>query len=681
MTLQVAAAQTAPDTWSFTVTGVTGPTFVIDYGDGSAPVTTPVHASGTTVVSHQYTHPGHQAYTVTVTAGRTPYASTLLELSMRYPGPAESMFAALATGPGDTSGNYEAGEEFTAQADGMVTALKFFRTSTATVTTRRLNLWHNGTLIGSADTVESAPGWVTAPLAAPVPIVAGQTYIASYNTFADGGYVDVVPDTAPHLTSTRHLYWWFHNEPPSIGVGSGDTGTLMVLADVVFVPNLAPTESMYANPAPLGTDTAGIDPGLRFTVAAAGIITGVRWYRASESTATSRVVNLWSAAGVKLGSGTTTNETGTGWRTTPLASPVAVAAGTYVVSYDAASAYGYGSPTPLGSSANLAAVAHVYGVGGAFPDVPAPTFYMFVDVEFHTAATLTSLAGLAADPRIPTLADIPRATDTVTTAVTVDVGPATIWATVIAGTPPTVQVDTLVGNPETVTGWTVTRDVPGDSAPIWIGTTHSGAMSFVDVTPPLAVPITYRLNLRYADGHSITVAAAPVTVTGTTSCFVTDPLSGGTVAVEIARWPVRRRDPRRAVLTVLGRADPVVVSDVHSTPSGTVTFLTRTDQATAALMSVLTASGFVVIRTQPGTSMPPMVTVSVGEIAETRYTGTSGDQRRLNEVAVQEIADLPATAQPLGADLEGLSTLGATLLDLSLLRPTLRQLSMIETGV
>ncbi len=529
MTLQVVAAQTAPDTWSFTVTGVTGPTFVIDYGDGSAPVTVPTDASGTTVVSHQYVDPGHRDYTVTVTAAITPYASTLKALDDRFAGDPESMFPAVATGSADATPNLEGGEEFTPTVDGIVTAVRFYRMATATVTSRNVHVWRpsDGALLATAASAgESGSGWVTVPLPAPLPVTAGQTFIASYNGGNGLPLAGSQASTAPHLTSGQHLYAFAHDTMPVAPVG----GNNCVLADVVFVAN---------------------------------------------------------------------------------------------------------------------------GV----------------------------LADLAADPLVPTLADIPRATDTVTAAVTVDVGPATIWATVLPGTPPTVQVDTLVGDPETVTSWTVTRDVPGDSAPIWIGTTHSGAMSFVDVTPPLGVPITYRLNLQYANGSTVSVSAAPVTVTGTTGCFVTDPLSGRSVAVEIARWPVRRRDPRRAVLTVLGRSDPVVVSDVHSTPSGTVTFLTRTDQATAALMSTLTASGYVVIRTQPGSSMPPLVTVSVGEIAENRYTGTSGDQRRLNEVAVQEIADLPATAQPLGADLEGLSTLGDTLLDLSLVRPTLRQLSMIETGV
>jgi hypothetical protein len=80
-------------------------------------------------------------------------------------------------------------------------------------------------------------------------------------------------------------------------------------------------------------DTAAIVLGVKFDADVNGSITGIRFYKASANTGT-HVGALWSATGTQLAQGTFSGETGSGWQTLTLSSPVAVTAGTtYVASY------------------------------------------------------------------------------------------------------------------------------------------------------------------------------------------------------------------------------------------------------------------------------------------------------------------------------------------------------------
>lgn len=256
-----------------------------------------------------------------------------------------------------------------------------------------------------------------------------------------------------------------------------------------------------------------------------------------------------------------------------------------------------------------------------------------------------------------------------------------ITATLAAGTPlPVVQLNVTIDNPAQVASWTIYRDSAVDaSLPVWLGTTSSGAMSVTDYTAPLSTPVTYRLTVVYTTS-TVTATSAPVTITAT-GCYLTDPATGTTVAVQLVSWPERTREPRQATLDIAGRADPVVLSDVHATPAGTWRLATDTDTQTAALLGVLTARALAVLRTQPGSSIPA-VTATVGTITETRRGSKGGDQRRWVDVDMQEIAPLPATALPIAATLGGLAVYQGTdtLAKLAQLRTTLQQLSEIPCG-
>jgi len=256
-----------------------------------------------------------------------------------------------------------------------------------------------------------------------------------------------------------------------------------------------------------------------------------------------------------------------------------------------------------------------------------------------------------------------------------------LTATVVAADPvPQVHLDALMDNAAQVVGWSITRTAPGETVKVYVGGPGQSAMSVVDGTAPLGVPVTYQLTVIYPTS-TVYADAGPVTITGTVGCFLTSPATGVTLAVEISTWPSRKRTARQAVLAVLGRPDPVGVTDAHNTPLGEWTLISRSDAYTAALTDLLTDQGVVVLRTQPGSSIASC-TALVGDVDETRYSTAAGDPRRLFEVEIQEIGAVPATAYPLAATLGGLAVYAGitTLAQLADLRPTLLALSQIETG-
>ena len=79
-------------------------------------------------------------------------------------------------------------------------------------------------------------------------------------------------------------------------------------------------------PLPTAATGRSVEVGMRFTVDAAGYITGMRFYKSSANTGT-HIANLWSSTGVKLATATFTSETASGWQQVNFATPMAVEAG------------------------------------------------------------------------------------------------------------------------------------------------------------------------------------------------------------------------------------------------------------------------------------------------------------------------------------------------------------------
>jgi hypothetical protein len=84
----------------------------------------------------------------------------------------------------------EVGVKFRADSDGVITALRFYK-STANTGTHVGHLWTStGTLLATATfTNETASGWQQVTLASPVPVTANTTYVASY--YAPNGHYAV----------------------------------------------------------------------------------------------------------------------------------------------------------------------------------------------------------------------------------------------------------------------------------------------------------------------------------------------------------------------------------------------------------------------------------------------------------------------------------------------------------
>lgn len=140
---------------------------------------------------------------------------------------------------------------------------------------------------------------------------------------------------------------------------------------------------------PSANDSASVELGLQFTPSVAGNVTAIKFYKGTGNTGTHKG-SLWSSTGTKLGTVTFTGETGTGWQTGTLATPVQLTAGTsYVVSYLAPKGH-YSTTSSYFSqpatSGPLTAPAsgngrYLYGAGG-FPTNTYNATNYFVDLVF-----------------------------------------------------------------------------------------------------------------------------------------------------------------------------------------------------------------------------------------------------------------------------------------------------------
>ncbi|WP_147157243.1 DUF4082 domain-containing protein, partial [Reyranella soli] len=160
------------------------------------------------------------------------------------------------------------------------------------------------------------------------------------------------------------------------------------------------------------SDPADYELGMRFTANAAGSITELRYFRsaADADDTDTRVLNLWDAAGVLLGSVTVTSATGeSGWQVGTLSAPIAVQAGeTYVVSYGTTQNYvataNYFTSAHSGPdgvlTAGVGSGVFAEGTPGSFPTATYNSTNYWVDVTFtdgpvdNSAPVITSPATL-----------------------------------------------------------------------------------------------------------------------------------------------------------------------------------------------------------------------------------------------------------------------------------------------
>jgi hypothetical protein len=145
-------------------------------------------------------------------------------------------------------------------------------------------------------------------------------------------------------------------------------------------------------------DSSSVNVGVKFTSDTAGVIRGLRFYKAAANTGT-HVGSLWSSAGTLLAQATFTNESAFGWQTLTFSTPVSITASTtYVASYlapnghypvtGAAFSTGSAENPPLHASADSLGGNGVYAYGGttAFPTNSFNATNYWVDVLFDAGA-------------------------------------------------------------------------------------------------------------------------------------------------------------------------------------------------------------------------------------------------------------------------------------------------------
>lgn len=181
----------------------------------------------------------------------------------------------------------------------------------------------------------------------------------------------------------------------SISDGRGGTSSATVNLTVA-PPSTA--ESLFATsdtPSVAAVDdTNKVELGVKFTVSADGVITGMRYYKSALDTGT-HTGSLWTSSGTLLTTATFTNESSSGWQTVTFNQPINVSAGTtYVASYHSNGRYAV-TPNYFGTdrtSGSLTAPASgvsggngvfSYGANTIFPTSSYNASNYWVDVLFE----------------------------------------------------------------------------------------------------------------------------------------------------------------------------------------------------------------------------------------------------------------------------------------------------------
>jgi hypothetical protein len=333
-----------------------------------------------------------------------------------------------------------------------------------------------------------------------------------------------------------------------------------------------------------------------------------------------------------------------------------------------------------GDPATIHTVSHTYTRPGAhtYTVTASAAVVPWAALLEQIPARAPALSGIPA--QVIALQEMAHDLDTATITVSVQVGPATITASVQPGQPPYVELDLWAGDPAGTISWVVTRLTSDPGVPIRAGRVFSGALRFADYSAPLGVPVSYRFDLEWSDGRRVSVRSSDVILSGTVGCWLSNPYSRTALNITVESWPSRDSAERQTVLGIQGRGDPVVLSDVHLWPSGTWTLITRTKAELTQLYTILKTSRVVLLRTQP-TSAIETVYAAVGRIVENRHTGSGADWTRRTTVEIQEIGPIPATGADFAATLQSLhDSVPGTLADMAAYRPTLLTLSQARPG-
>ena len=181
------------------------------------------------------------------------------------------------------------------------------------------------------------------------------------------------------------------------------TGSASECPCTIWAPTATPTT-------PAQNDNKSVEIGVKFRSNQAGLITGIRFYKAATNTGT-HVGSLWSATGTRLATVTFSGESASGWQQASFSAPVAVTANTtYVASYYAPSgrysinanyfttATTRGPLTALTNGTDGPNGVYRYGAGGGFPTSTYQSSNYWVDVVFAPTADTTKPSVITRTP-------------------------------------------------------------------------------------------------------------------------------------------------------------------------------------------------------------------------------------------------------------------------------------------
>jgi hypothetical protein len=187
---------------------------------------------------------------------------------------------------------------------------------------------------------------------------AGGGVVAGVEVSTDGGttWHPVTTMSNPN-TSVTWSYSWVAHGSPSTTIKSravDDSGNLQSPPPGNTVNMACPCSIWGPAVAPKAIDSgdaAATEVGVKFKVDTFGVVTGIRFYKASTNTGT-HTGNLWSSSGQLLATATFTGESASGWQQVNFTQPVALNRDTtYIASYfaprghySADSAYFYTTP-------------------------------------------------------------------------------------------------------------------------------------------------------------------------------------------------------------------------------------------------------------------------------------------------------------------------------------------------
>jgi hypothetical protein len=122
---------------------------------------------------------------------------------------------------------------------------------------------------------------------------------------------------------------------------------------------------------------------------------------------------------------------------------------------------------------------------------------------------------------------------------------------------------------------------------------------------------------------------------------LTNPLAW--LQLNVEGLPELVRKGRRDVVEVIGRPDPIAVSDVRLYPSGTLTLITLTDGERQALNNLLADGGVLAFSPRyPDFGFSDVWYFSVGDARESRTSPLGQESSRRHALDVQRIAPPPA---------------------------------------